>query len=167
MLAQAVLAGLARHPDQVARHAEALLSLTPGEPQLAAAIDTLFERAETLESAASSPISAAATLTPPPDSSRFSFLVEGTDPQTAREDLAEAVALLVERPALEAAIAAATARFASDPEGAFAEQQRLRQRKLEIESRLGHMARKRAGSGAPQDQSAAADSLRAGEQETG
>lgn len=166
-LAQAVLAGLARHPDQVSRHAEALLSLAPGEPQLAKAIDTLLDRAETLESTASGPISAAAALTPPPDSSRFSFLVEGTDPQTAREDLAEAVALLVERPALEAAIAAATARFASDPEGAFAEQQRLRQRKLEIESRLGHMARKRAGSGAPQDQSAAADTLRAGEQETG
>jgi len=163
-LAQAVLAGLARHPDQVARHAEALLSLAPNEPQLSRAIDALLDRAETLESARSGPISAAVTLTPPPDSSRFSFLVEGTDPQTAREDLAEAVALLVERPALEAAIAAATARFASDPEGAFAEQQRLRQRKLEIESRLGHMARKRAGSGAPQDQSAAA---RAGEQETG
>src|SRR5690606_26807117 len=31
-LAQAVLAGLARHPDQIARHAEALLSLAPAEP---------------------------------------------------------------------------------------------------------------------------------------
>ncbi|MGZ3171903.1 MAG: DNA primase, partial [Croceibacterium sp.] len=77
----------------------------------------------------------------------------------AREDLAEAVALLVERPALEAAIAEATARFDADPEGAFAEQQRLRKRKLEIEVRLGQMARKRAAgpaleyndSGAPAD----------------
>src|SRR6187401_1647560 len=144
MLAQAVLAGFARHPDQIARHAESLLSLAPGEPQLAQAIDALLE----LESADSGPISPAATLKPPPDSSRFSFLVEGTDPQTAREALAEAVALLVERPALEHAIAAATARFETDPEGAFAEQQRLRQRKLEIDSRLGQMARKRAGSAA-------------------
>ncbi|HEY6814941.1 MAG TPA: DNA primase, partial [Croceibacterium sp.] len=163
-LAQAVVAGLARHPDQIARHAEALLALASAEPQLARAVDALLEHAESLEDGRSAPISAAASLTPPPDSSRFAFLLEGTDPQSAREDLAEAVSLLVERPALEAAIAAATARFESDPEGAFAEQQRLRQRKLEIESRLGHMARKRAASAAPQDQTAPA---RAGEQETG
>src|SRR5690606_39638447 len=81
-------------------------------------------------------------------------LVEGTDPRVAREDLAEAVALLVERPAIDAAIAAATDRFETDPEGAFAEQQRLRQRKLEIESRLGQMARKRAAVTAVGEQSA-------------
>jgi DNA primase len=167
VLAQAVLAGLARHPDQIARHAEALLSLAPDEPRLAGVINDLLERAEALDSGTRGTISPTATLKSPPDSSRFSFLAEGTDPLTACEDLAEAVALLVERPALEAAIAAATARFEADPEGAFAEQQRLRQRKLEIESRLGHMARKRAGSGAPQDQSAAAEALRADEQETG
>jgi DNA primase len=165
-LAQAVLAGLARHPDQVARHAEALLSLAPAQRALAGAIEALLHGAETLESAGNATISAPATLSPPPDSSRFSFLVEGTDPQTAHEDLAEAVSLLVERPALEAAIAAATARFESDPEGAFAEQQRLRQRKLEIESRLGHMARQRAGSAAPDKPSADAQAV-ADEQETG
>ena len=156
-LAQAVLAGLARHPDQVARHAEALLSLTPSEPALSAAIDELLEGGE------NQPISGAAILKPPPDSACFSFLVEGTDPGVAREDLAEAVALLVERPAIEAAIAAATARFETDPEGAFAEQQRLRERKLAIESRLGQMARKRAASAALQEHA----SLREDEQETG
>jgi len=97
-----------------------------------------------LEGGAHNPISAAGTLPQPPDGTPFSFLMEGSDPGAAREDLAEAVALLVERPALDAAIAAATARFDSDPEGAFAEQQRLRKRKLEFESRLGQMARKRA-----------------------
>ena len=66
------------------------------------------------------------------------------DPGAPREDLSEAVALLVDRRVLEAVIAAATARFESDPEGAFAEQQRLRKRKLEFESRLRQMARKRA-----------------------
>jgi DNA primase len=159
-LAQAVLAGLARHPDQVARHAEALLSLAPAEPQLSAAIDEL------LEGGARDPISAD-ILKPPPDSACFSFLVEGTDPGTAREDLAEAVALLVERPAIEAAIAAATARFETDPDGAFMEQQRLRQRKLAIESRLGQMARKRAASAALEEHGVAADSVREDEQETG
>jgi len=143
-LALAVLAGLARHPDQISRHAEALLSLAPAEPRLARTIDNLLDHAESLEGGRGSTISAAGIQTPPPDNALFSFLMEGTDPQVAREELAEAVALLVERPALEAAIAAATARFDIDPDGAFAEQQRLRQRKLEIESRLGHMARKRA-----------------------
>jgi len=160
-LAQAVLAGLARHPDQVARHAEALLSLAPSEPQLSTAIDEL------LEGDGTHPISAPGILKPPPDSVCFSFLVEGTDPKVAHGDLAEAVALLVERPAIEAAIAAATARFETDPEGAFAEQQRLRQRKLEIESRLGHMARKRAADAAFGEHSDAADLIRADEQETG
>jgi DNA primase len=164
-LAQAVLAGLARHPGQIARHAEALLGLGAFEPQLSTAIDAL------LDGDAGAPISGAGILTPPPDSACFSFLVEGTDPKVAYEDLAEAVALLVERPAIEAAIAAATARFETDPEGAFAEQQRLRERKLEIESRLGHMARKRAAEpdlGAPalKADDARAESLRADE-ETG
>ena len=166
LLAQAVLAGLARHPDQIARHAEALLSLAPATPQLSKAVDELLELSDTLEGGTLAPISASGIPAPPPDSARFSFLVEGTDPQAAREDLAEAVSLLVERPAIDAAIAAATARFETDPEGAFAEQQRLRQRKLEIESRLGHMARKRAASAALQDQAPATDKVRAGEQET-
>jgi DNA primase len=162
-LALAVLAGLARHPDQIVRHVEALLGLAPSQPKLADAIDRLIESSEMLEHPANNPIFAPGSLEPPADNSHYSFLVEGTDPQVAREDLAEAVALLVERPALEAAIAAATARFDSDPEGAFAEQQRLRERKLEIESRLGQMARKRAGAVPAEKQSARI----AGEQETG
>jgi DNA primase len=139
-----VIAGLARHPDQIARHAEALLGLAAANPALAPAIDRLLHLSDALEAGAHNPISAPSTLTQPPDGTPFSFLLEGSDPGAAREDLAEAVALLVERPALDAAIAAATARFESDPEAAFAEQQRLRKRKLEFESRLGQMARKRA-----------------------
>jgi DNA primase len=170
-LAQAVLAGLARHPDQIARHAEALLSLAPAEPQLVQAMDALLDRADGLEGGATGTISTPGFQTPPPDNALFSFLVEGTDPQVAREELAEAVALLVERPALDAAIAAATARFDIDPDGAFAEQQRLRQRKLEIESRLGHMARKRAAQGdlgaAKGHQAEATGAARADGQETG
>lgn len=86
-----------------------------------------------------------------PDETRFSFLREGIDPKAARDDLAEAVSLLVERPALEAALAAATARFETDPEGAFAEQQRLLKRKLEFEARLGQMASERAAQAARND----------------
>ena len=93
--------------------------------------------------------------------------MDGTNPDDAREDLAEAIALLVERPGLEDAIAAATARFDTDPEGAFAEQQRLRKRKLEIEERIGLMARKRAAaSTAGNDNSAGDGSSRPGNLET-
>jgi DNA primase len=141
---RAVLAGLARHPREIGRHAESLARLARAVPGTAETIDRLFDLSEALESGRQNPISAGEAIAPPPDNTRFTFLVEGSDPDAAREDLAEAVALLVERPALEAAIVEATGRFDTDPEGAFAEQQRLRERKLEIESRLGHMARKRA-----------------------
>jgi DNA primase len=162
---RAVLAGLARHPREIARHAEALARLARAVPGTAETIERLFDLSEALDSRGDMPISAAEAIAPPPDNTRFAFLVEGSDPDSAREDLAEAVALLVERPALEAAIAEATARFETDPEGAFAEQQRLRERKLEIESRLGHMARKRAAGTALDNKDAEPDgALR--EQET-
>lgn len=144
MLTAAVLNGLARHPDQIDRHAEHLLRLARALPEAASAVDALLDLAHTLEPGRNPPILPPGILPPPPGKTRFSFLDEGAIPDDARQDLAEAVALLVERPELEDAIAAATARFATDPEGAFAEQQRLRKRKLEIESRLGLMARNRA-----------------------
>ncbi len=150
-LTQAVLTGFARHPQEIARHAEALARLAAADPGASEAIDSLLDASEALEAARDMPIFPTKAIAAPPDNTRFSFLVEGTDPQAAREDLAEAVALLVERPALEAAIAEATARFESDPEAAFAEQQRLRQRKLAIEVRLGQMARKRAAGPAMED----------------
>jgi len=164
-LTQAVLAGFARHPHEIARHAEALARLAAAAGETAQAIDALLDASEALEAGGPNPISALKTVAAPPDSTRFSFLLEGTDPQEAREDLAEAVALLVERPALEAAIAEATARFEADPEGAFAEQQRLRKRKLEIEVRLGQMARKRAAGPALEDNFSGA-LAQPGEQET-
>ncbi|KPL67711.1 DNA primase [Erythrobacter sp. SG61-1L] len=145
-LAQAVIAGLARHPGEIARHAEALGRLTPDDMRFAAAIDSLLDIADTLEIGGQMPISAQGDFAPPPDKTRFSFLMEGSDPQGAREDLAEAVSLLVERPALEAALVDATRRFEQTFEQeAFEEQQRLLKRKLEFERRLGQMASKRAG----------------------
>lgn len=149
---QAVLAGLARYPGEIGRHAEALLQLAATDPPLAETIDLLLEHGEALEAGGQSTISTPGTVAPSPRSTRFSFLVEGHDPDEAREDLAEAVTLLIERPALDAAIVQATARFDDDPAAAYAEQQRLRKRKLEIESRLGHLARKRAASATVDDE---------------
>ena len=150
-LATAVIAGLANYPDQILRHAEALGRFAAHDPASAPAIDLLIETAETLEPGDTSPISAVVGTKAPPDNTRFAFLREGMDPIAVREDLAEAVSLLVERPALEAALLAATARFETDAEGAFAEQQRLLKRKLEFERRLGQMANKRAARAASGD----------------
>ncbi|MDE1466801.1 DNA primase [Aurantiacibacter sp. D1-12] len=166
MLTQAVLNGLLRHPSEIHRHADALLSLTKSDAQIAPAVDFLLDNANTLEAGGELPISAQDILPPPPDKARFSFLMEGHDPGAAREDLAEAVSLLVERPALDAAIAAATQRFDTDPEGAFAEQQRLRKRKLEIDVRLGQMARKRAAEQAEENYPSDGGEPETGEQET-
>ena len=115
-----------------------------------------------LDSRAQSPISLPEGLPAPPANTRFAFLDKGTDPVDAREDLAEAVSLLVERPALEAALAEATARFEIDPEGAFADQQRLLKRKLEFEARLGQMASRRAATAATKDSETAQGSPPAG-----
>ncbi|MBX9896940.1 MAG: DNA primase [Qipengyuania sp.] len=142
--AAAVLAGLARHPREIARHEEALLSLARRDRNVAPAIDALLELSESLDSRDTSPISGAIGLPALPDRNRYAFLHEGTSPDEAREDLAEAVSLLVERPALEAALAAATARFEHDPEGSIAEQGGLRERLLALEARLKRFGRKRA-----------------------
>lgn len=162
-LTKAVFSGLTRHPQEIIRHAEALSRLASAEPALAKSIDHLFELSEILEEQGPDTISLGKTVAAPPDKTRFSFLMEGSDPLTVRDDLAEAVSLLVERPALEAAIARATARFDSDPEGSWAEQQRLRKRKLEIESRLGHMARKRAAAPATTESTQSASPEASGE----
>ena len=150
LFVQAVLAGLLRHPGEIPRHADALLRLAARDPALAGAVDDLLDLAQTLEAGENPPISATSFLPPPPDGIRFTFLVEGSEPDGAREELAEAIALLVEKPAIATAIDHATARFAIDPEGSFAEQQRLRKRMLEIDSRLGQMARKRAAAAGPE-----------------
>jgi DNA primase len=157
VLASAVIAGLLRFPDQILAHADPLARFAAGDGRNGPALESLIEAAELLDPDENAPISAPQGFAPPPDKSRFAFLDEGADPQDAREDLAEAVALLVERPALEAALAAATARFATDPEAAFAEQQRLLKRKLAFEKRLGLMASRRAARAAQNEIDASAD----------
>jgi len=151
ILSAAVIAGLTRFPDQIMHHADSLERFAASDPKIAPAIDSLIEAAEVLEPGDTSPILSQDGNLAAPDETRFSFLREGIDPKAARDDLAEAVSLLVERPALEAALAAATARFETDPEGAFAEQQRLLKRKLEFETRLGQMVSERAAKAAQSD----------------
>lgn len=144
-LLAAVLAGLARYPEQIARHSEALSALARHQPRAAPVIESLFEIAETLDSREPTAICTSTQGQPAPSADiRYAFLDEGNDPDAACEELAEAVSLLVERPALEAALAATIARFDSDPEGSFAEQTRLRAQLMAVEERLKAFGRRKA-----------------------
>jgi DNA primase len=143
-LLQAVLAGLTRYPDQIARHAEALSALARSAPKAAPQIESLFELAETLDSHGATAICATQGQPAPPADIRYAFIDEGNDPGAACEELAEAVSLLVERPALEAALAATIARFDADPEGSFVEQTRLRAQLNAVEERLKAFGRRKA-----------------------
>ncbi|MEL7319555.1 MAG: DNA primase [Pseudomonadota bacterium] len=149
-LLSAVIAGLLRHPSEIERHAEALSRLARLEPNAAPAIESIIELTERLDSHAQSAIFEVHGLPAPPDDLRYAFLREGTDPGDAREELAEAVSLLVQKPALEAALAATIARFDEDPEGSFAEQTRLRTQLTAIEDRLKAFGRRKAA-GDPKD----------------
>jgi DNA primase len=141
----AVIAGLARFPGEIARHAEALSRLARSDREAAALIESLFEGAETLDSQRPHAICSLQGLPAPPADIRFAFLDEGTEPGDACEELAEAVSLLVERPALEAALAATIARFDDDPEGSFTEQARLRAQLTIVDERLKRFGRRKAG----------------------
>ena len=143
-LTRAVVAGLARHPQEIQRHTELLSRLARFDPKSTDLVESLFEYAETLDSRGEEAISAQRGLPAPPEPYRYAFLREGQDPVDAREELAEALSLLVERPALKAALSAAGARFDEDPEGAFAEQTRLRERLATLEERLKTFGRRKA-----------------------
>jgi DNA primase len=147
-LSAAVLAGLLLHPDLIARSSVALSRLP--DPRFEVLTEAIEDGAK-LETAALATILATRGFTAPAPEEyaamRFGFLHGDLPPEQAREELVQAVGLLIERPALEAALAQATARFESDlSDGAYAEQQRLLKRKLEFDARLRQMASQR-GSG--------------------
>ncbi|MEM6826912.1 MAG: DNA primase [Pseudomonadota bacterium] len=145
-LLSAVIAGLLRHPDEIERHSEALSRLASLDQQAAPVIESLIEVTETLDSRAQNAIFDEHGLPAPSEDLRYAFLREGTDPGEAREELVEAVSLLVQKPALEAALAGTIARFDEDPEGCFAEQTRLREQLASIEDRLKAFGRRKAAS---------------------
>lgn len=147
----AVIAGLVRHPEEISRHAEALSWLAKLDPNAAPAIESLIELSETLDSQTTNAISGEQGYPAPPEDQGYAFLREGTSPGDAREELAEAVSLLAQKPALEAAMAATIARFDNDPEGSFAEQARLRLQLTTVDERLKAFGRRKAGSPVEQD----------------
>jgi len=148
-LLAAVISGLIAHPGELPRHAEALARLAPVDPRMAALLDSLIALAdigETLETANLLTILQGQGLRPPAAADyagmRFGFLGQADD---ALPELAEAVSLLVEIPAVDAALAEATKRHEAEfSDESFADQQRLRERRLVLFGRLGQMSRTRA-----------------------
>jgi DNA primase len=145
-LQTAVVHGLVRHRDQIEPHLEAMTDYALLEESFAPLLNIVIDVLETLDSSDTEAIFGKHGLPAPPAHLKFAFLREGTDPGEAREELAEAVALLVQKPALEAALARTIARFDEDPEGCFAEQGRLRTQLIQIEDRLKAFGRRRAAS---------------------
>ena len=147
----AVIVGLSRYPEEIARHSEALSRLARLNPNAAPAIELLIELSETLDSHGANAISAPEGQPAPPEDRTYAFLRKGTPPGEAREELAEAVSLLAQKPALETAMAATIARSDEDPEGSLAEQLRLHEQIKTVDERLKAFGRRRAGTPADQD----------------
>ena len=144
----AILAALIRWPAEIARHAETLARISAIDPRFAILVDCC-DAAGSLESSEVSTILTRQGMPVPAareySGLRFGFLDDETTAQEAAVELAQAIELLVERPALDRALAEATARFETElSEDAYAEQQRLVKRKLEFDRRLVQMAGKRA-----------------------
>ena len=143
----AVVAGLVRLPDQIGPHAEMLAHLATEDQR----IGLLIDHADTphpLETSTLGTIFGNNGLTlPSADPHRgmqFAFLCD-TD-AAARRELGDVIAVLAEKPQVEAALAAMR-NLADLTEASWAEQQRLvkrlrdlEKRELDLKARLGQMA---------------------------
>ena len=150
VLAKAVLAGLIRHPAEIARHMEILGSLRMADGALGrlfeAVVDVALEERQLdsgglLTILARSGFDSVAGELLRADTLPFSFTRAKTrDEARAREDLNEAIAVLVAVPAVDAALAEATqavqARFTED---AFARQVALLKERQALETRLANL----------------------------
>ena len=126
------------------RHADTLAHAELPDPRFAVLVDALDDGTALETANLATILVSRGMVTPDPveyASLPFGFLADDVTVDQACEGLAQAVDLLIERPALEAALAAATMRFERDvSDGAYAEQQRLLKRKLEFDARLRQMA---------------------------
>ncbi|MDT8758065.1 DNA primase [Sphingomonas psychrotolerans] len=149
ILARAVLAGLIRHPAEIARHMEVLGSLRSASGALGklfeAVIDVALEdrqldSGKVLTILARSGFNSVASDLLRADTLPFSFTRNQADEARAREDLNEAIAVMVAQPAVDAALAEATAALSRDgSEEAFTRQVALSRKRQELESRLANL----------------------------
>ena len=152
ILCKAVLAGLIRHPVEIARHVEVLGSLKLADGALArlfeAVVDLALEdrRGGPLDSAglvtilASSGLGEIAGELLRADTMPYTFTQKSGDAARAREDLDEAITILIARPEVDAQLAAATAamqaRFTDD---AWARQVSLVRERQALDARLANL----------------------------
>ncbi len=148
-LAKAVIAGLIRHPVEIARHMEVLGSLRAADGALGRLFEAVVDVA-LAEGALDSPrlvtilaksgFDSLATELLRADATPYSFTQKDADPDRARADLDEAIAILVARPEVDAALAAATSAMqARFDEGAFERQVTLVKEKAALEARLANL----------------------------
>ena len=149
-LAKAVIAGLIRHPVEIARHMEVLGSLRAADGALGrlfeAVVDVALAERGALDSPrlvtilAKSGFDALATELLRADATPYSFTQSGADPAQARADLDEAIAILVAGPEIDAALADATAQAKVRlDDDAFARQVALVKEKAALEARLANL----------------------------
>lgn len=154
-IAKAIVSGLVRHPSQISKHFEQLISIKLADSQLQELLSKLIRVAinkETLDLPGLLTIleqtdcyNVAKGLLRA-DALNFTFnrkLPENAPSETierAYQDLAEAIKVVTARPGLEAALAEATRRVQDDlTDESFAEQQRLLKAKQEFSDRLVEM----------------------------
>ena len=149
VLAKAVLAGLIRHPAEIARHMEVLGSLRMAEGALGRLFEAVVDLAmedQALDSTrlvtilARSGFEGVAGDLLRADTMPYSFTQRSADTDRAQADLDEAIAILVARPEVDAQLAEATsamqARFTDE---AFERQVALVREKQALELRLANL----------------------------
>ncbi|WP_174296998.1 DNA primase [Sphingomonas bacterium] len=146
VLARAVLAGLIRHPAEIARHVEVLGSLRLADGALGrlfeavvdvALEDRLLDSDRLLTILARSGFDSIASELLRADRLPYSFSRRDADPDRVRADLDEAIAILVARPEVDAALAQATATMQADlSDETFGRQVALVKEQQALERRL-------------------------------
>ncbi|THD35140.1 MAG: DNA primase [Sphingomonas sp.] len=149
VLAKAVLAGLIRHPAEIARHMEVLGGLKMVDGALGRLFEAVVDLAledRALDSArlvtilGTSGLGQITTDLLRADAMPYSFTQDGADPKRASADLDEAIAIMVARPEVDAALATATAELeATTSDAAFERQMELLREQRALEERLANL----------------------------
>ena len=150
LLLSGVLAGLLRYPTEIIVHREALASLNPSDIRLAQLLDAMIEASDHEETVETSSLLTILDGTElynmakgllRADALHFTFTTAEAEDRRAQRDLAEAIAVLVAMPRIEAELAAVTRAMAENlDEAAFARQQSLRKLKDDLAARVAELA---------------------------
>jgi DNA primase len=150
LLLRAVLAGLLRFPAEILVHRESLAGLDPPDGGLARLLDALLEaadREETVETErlltilGESDVYNMAKGLLRADALHFTFTGDEADRRRAQRDLAEAIAVIVAMPRIEAELVAVTRAMADElDEASYARQQTLLKLKADLAARTAELA---------------------------